>query len=135
MSGVDQCPTTHGEKAKNPQPTAADLARIARELPTVQGKKVWRSLEEWSDSPEFRDHLEKEFPYGAVEMHRAYENAGTASDTTGTLAETRRDFLKIMGASMALAGVAVIPGCRRPEGKILAYGKDVPEEMIPGKPL
>lgn len=135
MSGVDQCPTTHGEKAKNPQPTAAELARLARELPTVQGKKVWRSLEEWSDSPEFRDHLEKEFPYGAVEMHRAFASAGSASDKDGSAGESRRDFLKIMGASMALAGVAVIPGCRRPEGKILAYGKDVPEEMIPGKPL
>jgi MoCo/4Fe-4S cofactor protein with predicted Tat translocation signal len=139
MSGVDQCPTTHGEKAlsegKAPKPTAAELARTARELPTVQGKKVWRSLEEWSDSPEFRDHLEKEFPYGAVEMHRAYLNAGTEQDKDGVSAESRRDFLKIMGASMALAGVAVIPGCRRPEHKILAYGKDVPEEMIPGKPL
>jgi molybdopterin-containing oxidoreductase family iron-sulfur binding subunit len=135
MSGVDQCPTTHGKEAQPPKPTAAQLASTARELPTVQGKKVWRSLDEWSDSPEFRDHFEKEFPYGAVEMQRAYNSAGTPMDASGLNAESRRDFLKIMGASMALAGVAVIPGCRRPEGKILAYGKDVPEDMIPGKPL
>lgn len=138
MSGVDQCPTTHGEKAHTlgkAKPTAAELARTACELPTVQGKKVWRSIDEWSDSSEFREHFEKEFPHGAVEMHRAFENAGTAMDKDGVGAESRREFLKIMGASMALAGVAVIPGCRRPEGKILAYGKTVPEDMIPGKPL
>lgn len=135
MSGVDQCPTTHGDKAKVQKPTAAELAAQARELPTLNGKKVWRSLDEWSDSPEFRDHIEKEFPYGAVEMHRAFTSAGTAADSDGTASDSRRDFLKIMGASMALAGVAVIPGCRRPEQKILAYGKNVPEEIIPGKPL
>ena len=44
------------------------------------------------------------------------------------------NFLKIMGASLALAGAATIPGCRRPDHKILTYNKK-PEDVIPGKPL
>jgi Fe-S-cluster-containing dehydrogenase component len=40
-----------------------------------------------------------------------------------------------MGASVALAGAATIPGCRRPDHKIMSFSKDVPEDIIPGKPL
>ena len=40
-----------------------------------------------------------------------------------------------MGASLALAGAATIPGCRRPDHKIMPYSRSVPEEVIPGKPL
>lgn len=79
----------------------------------------WRSFEEFADSGEFRDFLEREFPAGASEL------AGSS----------RRDFMKLMGASVALAGAATIPGCRRPEHKILPYSREVPEDVIPGKPL
>ncbi len=44
---------------------------------------------------------------------------------------SRRSFVKLMGASMALAGMT---GCRRPEEKILPYGH-APEEIVPGRPL
>lgn len=119
----DQCPTTtHGEKQ---QPAKAELAAVGRVPGRVNGLSVWRSLEEIADSPDFREHLEKEFPHGALEMHRAVENGG----------ESRRHFLKIMGASMALAGVAAIPGCRQPDHKILPYSREVPEDVIPGKPI
>lgn len=40
-----------------------------------------------------------------------------------------------MGALLALAGAATIPGCRRPDHKIMSYSQQVPEEIIPGKPL
>ena len=44
----------------------------------------------------------------------------------------RRDFLKLMGASLALAG---LPACtRQPIEKIVPYVKQ-PEELVPGKPL
>lgn len=69
-----------------------------------------------------------------------YENPG---QTTGEFASTpvregfesegldRRDFLKIMGASAAMASLA---GCtRRPVQKIVAYVNN-PEEIIPGVP-
>ena len=43
---------------------------------------------------------------------------------------SRRNFLTLMGASLALAGLA---GCRRPEQKIVPYVKP-PEEITPGIP-
>ncbi len=121
MSNHDQCPSTlKGEKKR---PGKAELAAVARSAGTVNGMNVWRSPEEMTDAPQFRDWLEREFPAGASELERR---------DTG---ESRRDFLKIMGASIALAGAATIPGCRRPEHKILPYSREVPEEIIPGKPL
>ncbi|MEL7473015.1 MAG: TAT-variant-translocated molybdopterin oxidoreductase [Planctomycetota bacterium] len=111
----DQCPSTKGLK---------EASAPARDLPTLAGRaqgspKVWRSPEEFADAPEFRDWVEREFPAGASEL------AGSS----------RRDFVKFMGASLALAGAATIPGCRRPDHKIYTYSKDVPEEVIPGTPL
>ena len=67
------------------------------ESPT--GRKYWRSLDELSNTPEFREWLEREFPDGASELE---ENDWS-----------RRDFLKLMGASMALAGIG-LTSCRRP---------------------
>ncbi len=120
MSAIDQCPsTTKGEKKK---PSKAELAAIAKSAGTIHGKKVWRSAEEVADTAEFRDFVEREFPSGASELSRSE-------------GETRRDFLKLMGASLALAGAATIPGCRQPDHKIMPFSKEVPEEIIPGKPL
>jgi MoCo/4Fe-4S cofactor protein with predicted Tat translocation signal len=81
------------------------------------GKHYWRSLGELSDTPEFRQWLEREFPPGAAEL-----DGGEWS---------RRDFLKLMGASMALAGVG-LTSCRRPELHLVPFTKNV-EWTIPGK--
>ena len=80
-------------------------------------KKYWRSLEELADAPEFREFVEREFPQQAVEWNDPVE---------------RRTFLKLMGASLALAGLS---GCafQAPE-KIVANIKQ-PEDLIPGKAL
>ncbi|MEZ6232704.1 MAG: TAT-variant-translocated molybdopterin oxidoreductase [Phycisphaerales bacterium] len=83
------------------------------------GERVWKSLEEHSQTPEFREFVEREFPKGASEL----------------LTDSRRDFIKFMGAGLALAGLASVPGCRRPEHHIMAYSREVPEEVIPGKSL
>ncbi len=85
----------------------------------VTGKRYWRSLGELSDTPEFRGWLEREFPAGASEME--------ANDVS------RRSFLKLMGASMALAGFG-LTSCRRPEAHLVPFTKSV-EWTIPGKPL
>src|SRR6185295_6529449 len=130
MTITDQCPSTHGPKAKVHRPSKEELARARASGPRVmqnaagmsRGMVAWRSLDEVADNSEFREHVEKEFPHGALEMQKAFEAGG----------ETRRDFLKIMGGSMALAGVAMIPGCRRPDHKILPFAKEPPEEIIPG---
>ena len=83
----------------------------------LTGKRYWRSLEELADTPEFRSWLEREFPAGAAEM----ELDGVS----------RRNFLRVMGASMALAGIG-LSGCRRPEAYVVPYTKSV-EWLIPGK--
>ncbi|MBV8378068.1 MAG: TAT-variant-translocated molybdopterin oxidoreductase, partial [Verrucomicrobia bacterium] len=83
----------------------------------LTGKRYWRSLEELADTPEFRTWLEREFPSGAAEM----ELDGVS----------RRNFLRVMGASMALAGIG-LSGCRRPEAYLVPYTKSV-EWLIPGK--
>ncbi|EDY20294.1 molybdopterin oxidoreductase, iron-sulfur binding subunit [Chthoniobacter flavus Ellin428] len=85
----------------------------------LTGKKYWRSLGQLSDTPEFRGWLEREFPQGASEMQ-----GGDLS---------RRNFLKLMGASTALAGLG-LTACRRPIMHLVPFTKGV-EWSIPGKPL
>jgi molybdopterin-containing oxidoreductase family iron-sulfur binding subunit len=83
----------------------------------LHGKHYWRGLGELSDTPEFRQWLEREFLPGAAEL-----NGDEWS---------RRDFLKLMGASMALAGIG-LTSCRRPELHLVPFTKNV-EWTIPGK--
>jgi molybdopterin-containing oxidoreductase family iron-sulfur binding subunit len=79
-------------------------------------KSLWRSLDEFSNPQKFREQLHDEFQNGASDF----------SDFN------RRDFLKLMGASIALAS---LPACtRQPIEKIVPYVKQ-PEELVPGKPL
>lgn len=61
------------------------------------GPKYWRSIEHLAQSPELQQYLESEFPSFA-------QAAATAPD--------RRQFLRLLGASLALAGVTST-GCRR----------------------
>jgi molybdopterin-containing oxidoreductase family iron-sulfur binding subunit len=82
------------------------------------GKRYWRSVNELSDTPEFRQWLEREFPNGASEVDEDW---------------SRRSFLKLMGASMALAGVG-LTSCRRPTAYLVPFTKSA-EWTIPGKAL
>jgi molybdopterin-containing oxidoreductase family iron-sulfur binding subunit len=94
-----------------------NLAAIRARLSAERGRTYWRSLDELADTPEFRELLHREFPEQAAEF----------TDPAG-----RRQFLKLMGASMALAGVT---GCtRQPVELILPYVRQ-PEEIVPGRPL
>jgi len=77
----------------------------------------WRTLEERADDPAFQEHLYNEFP-SQIEA------------ITDPVA--RRTFLKLMGASLALAGATACT--RQPQEKIVPYVRQ-PEELIPGKPL
>jgi MoCo/4Fe-4S cofactor protein with predicted Tat translocation signal len=81
------------------------------------GKQYWRSLEELADSPVFEEFVRREFPQQAEEWNDPVE---------------RRTFLKLMGASLALAGLS---GCViQPPEKIVPYARQ-PEEEVPGKGL
>jgi len=82
-----------------------------------KARPFWRTLEERADDPAFMELLHNEFP-SAVEA---------ITDPV-----QRRTFLKLMGASMALAGVTACT--RQPVEKIVPYVRQ-PEELIPGKPL
>jgi MoCo/4Fe-4S cofactor protein with predicted Tat translocation signal len=83
----------------------------------TSGKSYWRSLEELADAPEFREFVEREYPQHAEEWNDPFE---------------RRTFLKLMGASLALAGLS---GCAfQPAEKIVPNVKQ-PEDLVPGKAL
>ncbi len=84
----------------------------------LTGRKYWRSLGEFADTPEFNGWLEREFPAGAAEMK-----------LDGV---SRRNFLKLMGASTALAGFS-LAACRHPKN-LVPFTKSS-EWTIPGKPL
>ena len=107
MSTLDHCPSKSGTATEALQPLGPD------------GMRHWRSVEEFSNTPAFREFVEREFPAGSSEL----------------LTGSRRSFVKLMGASLALAGAATMPGCRRPVRNVMPYSKDVPEEIIPGRPL
>ncbi len=78
--------------------------------------KMWRSLEELMDTPDFQSMVRREFP----------SQAGEWTDPL-----SRRSFLALMGASLALAGAT---GCRQPAGKIVPNVVDT-EGTQPGRPL
>ena len=85
----------------------------------ASGRRYWRSLDELADTPEFKEWLHREFPQGASEL-----KAGP----------NRRQFLKIMSASFALAGLGLAgAGCRRPEEKLEPFGQQ-PADYVYGEP-
>ncbi|MEE8342134.1 MAG: TAT-variant-translocated molybdopterin oxidoreductase [Candidatus Neomarinimicrobiota bacterium] len=77
----------------------------------LTGKTYWQSLKEISDNPDIQELLQSE----DIDEKKGF---------------SRRDFLGLMGASIALAGLS---GCRRPVEKIIPYIV-APEEIIPGVP-
>jgi MoCo/4Fe-4S cofactor protein with predicted Tat translocation signal len=94
-----------------PLPQAGEGKAIA------SGRVLWKSLEELTGTAEFRQWLDREFPVQASEW----------DDPEG-----RRRFLKLMGASLALAGLAACT--RQPTETIVPYVK-APEDLVPGRPL
>src|SRR2546425_7595932 len=94
-----------------------DIPALRARLEGTRGRDYWRSLEALSETPEFKAFLHREFP----------ENASEWLDPIG-----RRGFLKLMGASLALAGVTACT--RQPDERIVPYVRQ-PEELVPGRPL
>jgi molybdopterin-containing oxidoreductase family iron-sulfur binding subunit len=89
----------------------------APSLREASGPRYWRSLDELSATPAFKDWLEKEFPAGASMLE----------------SNERRGFLKIMAASFGLAGLGMA-GCRQQTRHLLPYSKQ-PDRVIPGVPV
>ena len=94
-----------------------DLSAIRNRLGAPSAREYWRSLEELAETEDFQKYLHREFP----------EQASEWNDPAG-----RRKFIKLMAASLALAGIG---GCtRQPAETIVPYVR-APEQFVPGKPL
>ncbi len=104
----DICP---GKKSK------LDLETVRARVAETKGPEFWRSLEELAGSEEFRAMMHREFPKGASEWVDAV---------------SRRGFLKLMGASLAMAGMTACT--KQPLEPIVPYVRQ-PEEVVPGRPL
>lgn len=98
-----------------PRKDASDLRALRSRLKSQHGRGYWRSLEELAGSAEFQQYLESEFPEGASQWNA-----------------NRREFLTLMGASLALAGLSGCGG--QPPEQIVPYVKQ-PKQLVPGKPL
>ena len=93
-------------------PTSTEASQLA---PALRGREYWRSVEDQARSPQFKQWLEREFQDGAAELSDA----------------DRRSFIKLMGASVALAGFG-LAGCRRwPETNIVPFAGP-PSDRVPG---
>jgi MoCo/4Fe-4S cofactor protein with predicted Tat translocation signal len=97
--------------------TPLDLVEIQKRLAETQGQDYWRSLEELAGTEEFQEFLYREFPQQAAEWAPSL---------------SRRHFLGLMGASLALAGLAACSP--QPPAKIVPYVQ-TPEESVPGRAL
>ncbi len=91
---------------------------MSEEVKQQQKKQpnYWKSLNELAKNEKYEEYAAREFPEGASELKDGI---------------SRRSFLQMMGASIALAGFA---SCRRPVQKLLPYS-NAPEDIIPGESL
>src|ERR1700758_1518455 len=95
------------------------LAEVRAKLDGKTGRRFWKNLDELADTPEFHELMREEFP--------RQSGAGEWVDSV-----SRRGFLKVMGASLTLAGLA---GCtKQPDEPIFPYVKQ-PEDLVLGKPM
>src|ERR1700693_4793667 len=115
MNNEEQKP--HREAVCPSKTGKLDLVQVRADIEKKNGPEFWRSLEELAGTVEFREMMHREFPKGASEW----------------LADvSRRGFLKLMGASMALAGMTACT--KQPTEPIVPYVRQ-PEELVPGRPM
>jgi molybdopterin-containing oxidoreductase family iron-sulfur binding subunit len=95
------------------------LAALDGAIGPAGGKRYWRTLEELADSTAFQELMRQEFP----------AQADVWPDGL-----SRRRFLTLMGASLALAGLSGCSTKPAPSVEVRPYVKQ-PEELVPGKPL
>src|SRR5581483_3334553 len=94
-----------------------NLESIRTKLDKAKGAGYWRSLDELAGAEGFKEFLHREFPRQAAEW----------IDDEG-----RRNFLKIMGASLALAGLSA---CTKQPTEYTVPYVEQPESLVTGKPL
>ncbi len=94
-----------------------DLTAFRSRLESATGEEYWRGLEELAEEEGFQEFLDQEFPSYGNEFASGVD---------------RRNFLKLMGASMALAGLTA---CDVPPMETIVPYVENPEVVIPGRPL
>lgn len=93
-----------------------NFAAIRDRILGENGKDYWRSVEEFADTPEFAEFIKQEYPESAEEWDDSL---------------SRRNFMKVMGASLAFAGLT---GCViQPLEKIVPYVR-YSDGLLPGVP-
>ncbi|MEI6326006.1 MAG: TAT-variant-translocated molybdopterin oxidoreductase, partial [Gemmataceae bacterium] len=101
-------------EASAPESISPETMGLVTETPTGE-PKFWRSLEEYAGEKNFDEMVQREFPRFAAEF---------------TDPVSRRKFIGLMGASLALASMT---GCRQPSGTVVPNVVDT-EGVIQGKP-
>src|SRR5688500_8536070 len=91
------------------------FAALRESILDQQGKEYWRSIEEHADTPEFREFIAEEYPHEIEEWDNSL---------------SRRNFVKVMGASLALAGLS---GCVIQPPEQIVPPVTNPEGGLPGK--
>ncbi len=83
--------------------------------------EFWQSVDQWMDTPQFREMVQNEFPDDAAEWVDPI---------------SRRQFLTLMGASVALAGAVGCNPSLKPasQRKVVPYVVQ-PDQIVPGVPL
>ena len=113
MNNDDQNGKPHVEPVCPGKKDKLDLVQVRSDIEKKNGPEFWRSLEELAGSTDFREMMHREFPKGASELVDAV---------------SRRGFFKLMGSSLALAGMtactkqpfeAIVPYVQQPEGLVL----------------
>ena len=105
--------TTSGDPVRGHEHGEGARERLSRS----EGREFWRTLEDLAGADQLDAFVGREYP---SQTHRLLD--GTE----------RREFLKLMGASLALAGLGSCT--RQPREKILPYAR-TPEALVPGRPL
>jgi MoCo/4Fe-4S cofactor protein with predicted Tat translocation signal len=98
---------------------ASELTAIQKTLDGTSGRQYWRSLDELAGTPAFQKLMRREFP----------QQADVWPDSL-----SRRHFLSLMGASLALAGLSGCSVKPAPVGKIVPYVQP-PRQIVAGEPL
>lgn len=91
-----------------------DLSALRARLSGERGPRLWRSLEELADAPDFRRFVEAEFP-----------------DVVAAGGVDRRTLLRLMGASLALAGLAA---CDERDAPLVSPARGTPG-YVPGEAI
>jgi MoCo/4Fe-4S cofactor protein with predicted Tat translocation signal len=99
------------------QESKSNFALMRDKILSQSGKDYWRSVDEFVDAPEFEEFVKREYPVHSEDWDNAV---------------SRRTFVKLMGGTLALAGLS---GCViQPAEKIVPYVRPE-EDLLPGKPL